>query len=252
MIWLLKKIWGIYWYTIFIGIFLLWYPIIYITLSFPGLFKVANVIRIFWARLTFVLTILPWSIKYSEAYKKLRDDKTRTNGIVFTPNHSSYLDIPLFGLAIRGDFKFLAKKELAHIPIFGKFIRTIDIPVDRKNIKEGMKSLSKAADALDKKTNVCIFPEGTTNNNGKKLLAFKRGAFKLAVEKQVPIVPVTFLDNFRLFLNDGKHIGHPGRVRVIVHDPIETKGMTEKDVPELSKRVKEIIQAELNKHYEDR
>lgn len=94
---LFKRIWAIYWYAVFIGIFLLWYPIIFITLSFPALYKYANKIRVGWARMTLILTLLPWSVHFSEGYKKFRRDKNRKTGVVYCPNHSSYLDIPLFG-----------------------------------------------------------------------------------------------------------------------------------------------------------
>ena len=76
--------------------------------------------------------------------------------------------------------------------------------------------------------------------------------FKLAIEKQVPIVPVTFLDNFRLFLNDGKHRARPGQSNVIVHAPIVTTGMTKKDLPALAEQVKQTIQTALDNKYESR
>ena len=162
------------------------------------------------------------------------------------------MDIPLFGVAIGGNMKFFAKKELTKLPLFGQLVAIADIPVDRSSRRESLKALINAGEALEEKVNLCIFPEGTTNNNGRQLMDMKMGAFKLAIEKQVPIVPVTFLDNFRLFLNDGKHRARPGRSNVIVHDPIFTTGMTKKDLPALAEQVKQTIQTALDNKYESR
>ena len=248
---LLKNIWGIYWYLIFIGVFFVLSPILFLMLAIAPLRKHVNWFRVQWGRLTFGLTLMPWKIQYAEAYKDLKKDKNR-KGIIFCPNHTSFMDIPLFGVAIGGNMKFFAKKELTKLPLFGQLVAIADIPVDRSSRRESLKALINAGEALEEKVNLCIFPEGTTNNNGRQLMDMKMGAFKLAIEKQVPIVPVTFLDNFRLFLNDGKHRARPGQSNVIVHDPIVTTGMTKKDLPALAEQVKQTIQTALDNKYESR
>lgn len=250
--WLFRKIWGIYWYIVFSLVFFCFVPILFITMYNPRWHQVGNWVRVQWARLTFGLTLMPWKVDISPKYKELRDDPSRKTGIIFTPNHTSFADIPLFGLAIRGNFKFFAKKELEKIPILGKLIANLDILVDRSNPRQSVLALRKAGDALDGRVNMCIFPEGTTNNKGSNLMSFKAGPFKLAIEKQLPIVPVTFLDNFRLFLNDGRHLAQPGVARVVIHDPIDTAGMSVDDITELSRKVHTIIQNELDKHYANR
>ncbi len=84
---------------------------------------------------------------------------------------------------------------------------------------------------LDKGHSILIYPEATISSFGK-LLPFKNGAFKLAIEKQVPIIPVTFLNSWKFLQNGGflKAHGKPGICRVVVHKPISTVGMTEKDL----------------------
>jgi len=246
-----KNIWGVYWYLVFIGTFFILSPILFIMLAVPPLRVGVNWFRLQWARITFILTLMPWQIKYDPAYKLLKKDKHR-KGIIFCPNHTSFMDIPLFGLSVGGNIKFLAKKELTKLPLFGLLVKWADIPVDRSNKRESKKALIRAGKSLEQKTNLCIFPEGTTNNNGLKVMNMKMGAFKLAIEKQVPVVPITFLDNFRLFLNDGKHRAMPGLTRVVVHEPIYTKGMTSEDIPQLAQKVKSVIQGQIDRYYESR
>ena len=94
-----------------------------------------------------------------------------------------------------------------------------------------------------------IYPEGTIADTGI-LRPFKNGAFKLAIEKQVPIIPVANLNNWKLLQNGGffKSLGRPGFSRVIVGEPIETKGMTEENLVDLRNQVRDFIQNELDKY----
>ena len=78
---------------------------------------------------------------------------------------------------------------------------------------------------------------------------FKSGPFRLVIEKQVKIVPVTLLDNWRLFPDDGKQLGMPGRTRAIVHEVIDPTGLSEKDTEQLKNRVYDIIDSALRKSY---
>jgi 1-acyl-sn-glycerol-3-phosphate acyltransferase len=99
---------------------------------------------------------------------------------------------------------------------------------------------------LQKGQSVFLYPEGTISSAGK-LRGFKNGAFKLAIEQQVPIVPITFLNNWKLLQNGGffKSHGRPGISRVIIHEPISTTGMTEDDLVSLRSKVHEIISNDL-------
>ena len=97
-----------------------------------------------------------------------------------------------------------------------------------------------------------MYPEGRTSRLAPRLLRFKNGPFKLAIEKKVPVVPVTFLDNWRLFPNDGKNYGKPGFTRAIVHTPISTDDLVIEDTEALKQRVFRIIEDTLKKEYESR
>lgn len=126
----------------------------------------------------------------------------------------------------------------------------LDIPVNRKSVTGAHKAFVDAGKKIDENLSVVIYPEGTIPANNK-MIPFKNGAFKLAIEKQVPIVPVVNLNNWWFLQNGGffKSNGRPGIPRIIVGDPIETKGLTDKNVNELKEKVFNFTQQELDKFY---
>lgn len=162
-------------------------------------------------------------------------------------NHSSYLDIIQMYNVIPRYFLFIGKYELLRWPLFNIFFRDMNIAVNRGNKVEAAKAFRKAAQAIDRGTSIAIFPEGTIPDYTPRMKPFKDGAFKLAIEKQVPIVPVTFIDHWRLF---GEPLelfarARPGIARAVIHDAVPTNGLSEPDLPMLRKRVYEIIEAPL-------
>ena len=136
-------------------------------------------------------------------------------------------------------------------PLFRYFFVYLDIPVNRRSITDAHKAFSIAGQKLDEGLSQVIYPEGTISNYGK-LKPFKNGAFKLAIEKQVPIVPVANLNNWWYLQNGGffKSNGRPGFPVIVVGDPISTRGLTEKNVGELREKVFTFIQGELDKFYD--
>lgn len=162
-------------------------------------------------------------------------------------NHSSYLDIIQLYNVIPRYFLFMGKYELLKWPLFNIFFKGMNIAVNRGSHTEAAKAFRKAAQAIDRGTSIALFPEGTIPACTPRMKPFKDGAFKLAIEKQVPIVPVTFVDHWRLF---GEPLelfarARPGIARVVVHDPIPTIGLRDADVPELRRRVYAVIEAPL-------
>lgn len=94
--------------------------------------------------------------------------------------------------------------------------------------------------------NLIIYPEGRIPHDAPKLkFPFKAGAFRIAIEKQVPIVPITLPDNLARFDLDN-FSGSPGKMRMFVHAPIETKGLSIEDIPALQQRVYDVISSQLN------
>jgi 1-acyl-sn-glycerol-3-phosphate acyltransferase len=153
------------------------------------------------------------------------------------------MDTVFFYGVFKEYFLFVGKGELLNWPLFGLFFRKMDIPVQRQNLRLAYNALIKAYEAIDAGHNIAIYPEGTVPMDSPKMGNFKNGAFKMAIEKQVPIVPVTWQSNF-LIMRDPSLVWEPSLPRiskVVVHPTISTKGMTLEDLPELRKRVFQTI-----------
>ena len=143
----------------------------------------------------------------------------------------------------------MGKYELLRIPLFKYFFIYLDIPVNRKSLTDAHKAVAKAGAKIDQGLSQVIYPEGTISESGK-LRPFKNGAFKLAIDKQVPIIPVVNLNHWHYLQNGGffKSFGRPGRPQIIVGEPISTIGLTEKNVPSLKEKVYTFISLELEKY----
>lgn len=239
----LRRLWVIYYYFIFGCIFILLYPFFILFLSHSRSHLFANHLRSLASRVLFPLTGIWCHIDY-----ELKLNKNEPH--IFCSNHTSHLDIPLFNIILNGmNYAYMGKAELAKIPLFNIFFKKLDIAVTRSSHRKSFDAYKKGADYLKNNVNLVIFPEGTSSEIAPELLKFKTGAFRLAIEMQVPIVPVTMLDNWRLFLDNGKYEGRPELTRVIVHKPIATKGMTSEDVENLKKKVFQTIDLTLQKYY---
>jgi 1-acyl-sn-glycerol-3-phosphate acyltransferase len=142
---------------------------------------------------------------------------------------------------------FMAKMELSKIPLFGIWFRTIDVPVKRESLRNSHEAFLKAGDKLDKGVSLLIFPEGRIPDNAPIMkYPFKLGAFKLAIEKGLPVVPVTIFDNTKRF-NVLTNFMSPGKMRMRVHAPIPTKDLTVDDAKALAETVFSIINKDLIK-----
>lgn len=223
--------------------FFLFFPAFFVLLQrekwFPLVFRLKKV----WAH----FIIWPLGIFY-RIENHMEFEKGRS--YVICPNHTSYLDIMLIYISIPSYFHTMGKAELLKVPLFRMFFKRMNIPVNRKSKVDSHRALIRAGCDLDNEVSVALFPEGTIHHTGPVMGRFKNGPFRLAIEKQVPIVPVTFLDNWWI-LPDDFHCrpGRPGIARVIIHEPIETKGMTDKDLELLKHRTYEIIDAPLRKRF---
>lgn len=243
---LFRFFWAVYFLVCFVVLFVLLYPAFIILLSKTKWYPAAHRLRGIWGAALMILTgILP-SVTFEE---KL--DKKGT--YVLAPNHFSYLDIVTVNVLLPVYFNFMAKSELAQIPVFGIFFRTIDIPVNRKSPQGSHKAFVEAGQRLKKGVSMLIFPEGGIGRQVPQMSPFKVGAFRLAIENNIPIVPITILDNYKRMYSGGlAEGGSPGRMRVIVHKPINVAGMTMEDIPELQQKVFKIIDAPLNEERKKR
>lgn len=229
--------------TWFVVPFVITYPFQAYLIRKPQWYRYVHGINRLWSAIFLRMFLAPLQVEW-----RMKHDPGQR--YIFTPNHSSYLDIPMMLRAIPGFLNFVGKSSLAKVPLWGKVYEKLYICVDRKNAVSSAKSYINSCRSLDAGRSLVIFPEGTIPPTaGNKLLGFKDGPFKLAIEKQLPVVPVTMPYN-QFFMPDLdgklKIRWHP--LKMIVHEPIETAGMTLKDLPVLKERVFHIIQQEIFKH----
>jgi 1-acyl-sn-glycerol-3-phosphate acyltransferase len=194
---------------------------------------------VIWSRLNALLTPVLVAVKGKEHI-------AANTSYVVIPNHQSYYDIFLIYGWLGLDIKWVMKKELARIPGLGFGSRKVGhIFIDRSNSKAAMESLHAARQKLVNGTSVVIFPEGTRSRTGQ-LIPFKRGGFKLALELKLPILPVTVINTRKVLPPDSLDL-MPGRVRMIIHPPVDLTGYDEKNMPELMQKVRSIIETPLDR-----
>lgn len=233
----LLRIWSVWFYILFIVFFLVIFPFHFLLLLINARWahNLSHRLNQLWG----VVILYPTGVWLKSENRKKVDPK----GVyIFAPNHSSYLDIPICNVSILTSFRFIGKAELNKLPLFGYMFKRLHIPVNRGSITDSYKSFVAAKEKLQEGTSVLVFPEGTIPDKKKvTLLRFKDGAFRMAIENQVPIVPMTILGADKAFPDDGTLLLYPTRVRVIYHDPIDTSGMTVDDAPALKRQVYAII-----------
>jgi 1-acyl-sn-glycerol-3-phosphate acyltransferase len=169
---------------------------------------------------------------------------------MFVANHLSMIDIMLVLMAVRNPFVFVGKRELEEIPVFNYIYRRAAILVDRENAKSRKNVYYGAQKKLDMGYSICIYPEGLVPHPDVYLAPFKNGAFSLAIQYQMPIVPITLPDCKKRFPFQFGHkywSGSPGVVRAIVHPAIETTGLTTNDVPKLKEKTFAFFRKQLRK-----
>lgn len=172
----------------------------------------------------------------------------KINGpVVFCANHTSYLDIVLSYYLFDIYFVYMGKAELKRAPLFNVFFEKMNILVERGSRVESHKAFLEADKRVKQGESVFLFPEGTIGKQVPKIREFKNGAFKIAIENQVPIVPVTFITNWKLLQNGGffKSNGRPGLALVKIHKPISTKGLSQDNLLSLKEQVYHIIEEPL-------
>lgn len=232
--WILYRIWFYILVTVPILVLL---PILVLSIVkeawYPYFFKLAR----FWAK--FILTGMGfrWMIKKEQIPES-------DQSYMFIANHTSMADIMLMLVSVKNPFVFVGKAELAKIPLFGFFYKRTCILVDRNSEKSRKAVFLRAQKRLKQGLSICIFPEGGVPDDDIILDDFKDGAFRLAISHQIPIVPMTFLDNKKRF-SFVFFSGGPGKMRVKIHPFLNTEGLTSKDAKNLNKQARSIIFNEL-------
>jgi len=156
-------------------------------------------------------------------------------------NHQSAVDPPIHAANLPVSVRFLAKKELFKVPIFGRAMRGVGmVETDRKAGIAGHRALNQQiARVMELEKSLIIYPEGTRTEDGH-LRSFKKGAFRIAIDNDLPVVPLTLYGAFEAWPS-GSRICHGGRVTIVIHEPIPTDDLNASDINDLRDRTREIM-----------
>lgn len=164
---------------------------------------------------------------------------------VFMSNHASNLDPPVIALTLKHTLRFVAKKSLERIPLFGLGIRLAKmIIIDRDDPEGSHDAINRAIKDLTGGISAFFFAEGTRSPDGS-LRKFKKGGVMLALKTGLPIVPITISGSFDLMPKHTARV-RPGIVKVIIGDPIDPSPYTEDDRDILLDRVRSVISSNLD------
>ena len=222
------------WFYILVALpIIVLFPILLLSISkdswYPFFFKLAR----FWAY--FILFGMGFNVKIE---REEVPDKNKS--YMFIANHTSMADIMLMLVSVKNPFVFVGKKELTKIPLFGFFYKRTCILVDRSSEKSRKAVFLRAQRRLESGLSICIFPEGGVPEEHIELDTFKDGAFRLAINHQIPIVPITFGDNKARF-SYTFFSGGPGRMRVKIHKFLSTEGLVIGDTRKLNEEARTSI-----------
>ncbi len=167
---------------------------------------------------------------------------------VIISNHQSQYDILALVTRLGIQFRWFAKKEVLKIPIFGYALyASRNIFLDRTNTASAIESINKGMDRLPRGAGVMVFAEGTRSDDGK-IHEFKKGGFMAAIIRKIPILPVT-VNGSRRILPKGDLVVKPGKIQVVVGDPIETDGYTTDTVQALMDKTRKVVMANFDPGY---
>jgi 1-acyl-sn-glycerol-3-phosphate acyltransferase len=232
-----QTILSIWAWLVFVVCVVLWFPVLAVVRLLTTPFDRGRYItgRIFRKIGPAMATLNPlWRFRYSGTMPK---DPRRP--FVVVSNHESFADILLIS-HLPWEMKWLSKAELFRIPIMGWMMWLAgDVPVKRGFGPSALEAMARCRQALDNRVSVMIFPEGTRSKTSE-LLPFKDGAFRLAIEAGVPILPLAVSGTATALRKHDWRFGRSdAEVRVL--EPVETAGLTLADVPALKSRVRDMI-----------
>jgi 1-acyl-sn-glycerol-3-phosphate acyltransferase len=228
-------LWRLWFYLLILLVIIIALPVLVVSISrkewYPFFFKLARL----WA------TVILYGMGFIP--KVVGPTPNKSTSYIFVANHTSMIDIMLMLYTIKDNpFVFIGKKELSKIPIFGFFYRRTSILVNRSNTQSRKQAIEAAQQRINEGLSICIFPEGGVPDDHSIILdEFKDGAFRLAVEHQIEIVPITFYDTKKRFSYDF-FSGSPGLLRVKIHSFVSPQGQDKKTLKNL---VRELMLQEL-------
>jgi 1-acyl-sn-glycerol-3-phosphate acyltransferase len=198
--------------------------------------------------------LYPYALFGARNWLRLSGVKVRVSGLehldprqsyVFVANHRSFLDTAALFYHLRRRIGIIAKKELLKVPIMGYGMGYVNImAIDRSNRHSAVETMRAATDRLRRGVSFGVFAEGTRARPGR-LLPFKKGAFYMAVEAGVPVVPVAIKHTDEL-MGKGTGAARPGTMEMVVLPPVSTEGFSaDADIKRLSEHVNALVAEEL-------
>lgn len=182
-----------------------------------------------------------------------KDTKVTVNGVenipkdsacVFIGNHQSYFDIPVLLAYANKPIAFIAKSEIKKVPYLNKWMDLMQCTfLERNNPRQSVQAMAEAVENVKKGYSLVIFPEGH-RSKGKPMQEFKPGSFKLAFRSEAPIIPVTIDGTSKLYEENGLRSAD---VRLTIHPPVPTKGLSREEQAAIPEKVRQIIEAALKK-----
>lgn len=237
---LLRFIWRVWFYVLFGLLLILGTPILLIVTAkekwYPLFFKTAQL----WAK----IILKGMGFRFTQ---EVLEETSPDKSYVFIANHTSMIDIMLMLAVVKNPFVFVGKTELSKIPIFGYFYKKTCILVDRSDLKSRQQVFKEAQRRIAQGLSICIFPEGLVPADESVVLHnFKKGAFRLAIDHNLPVVPLVFYDCKKYF-SYTFFSGSPGVLRVKKMPFFSTHDLDIGAEKELTKRAYDLIYQELIK-----
>ena len=191
-------------------------------------------------------TMLAVSLVRTEIINK--DKILRETSYIIISNHQSLYDIIALVTSLGIQFRWIIKNEILKVPIFGYGLyASRNIFIDRSNTASAIESINKGFDRLPKGVSVMVFAEGTRSPDGK-IHEFKKGGFVTAVRRKIPILPVT-VNGSRRIMPKGSLAMKPGKIQIVIGDPIDTSSYTNDTVQELIDKTHQVVIANFNMGY---
>ena len=239
----LQWIYCIYALLLFITIMLVLFPFILIASLFGRITGGNMIYRLcmLWGDLWFFFIFIFHRNHYEQPLDKNKQ-------YIFVGNHISYLDAPLIVKTLRRPIRALGKTEMAKVPVFGYVYKYAVVRVDRSNADNRAKSVRNMKSILKKGISIVVFPEGTFNLTGNPLKDFYDGAFRVAIDAQMPIKPFLFPDVYDRMNYHSLFSLTPGKNRAIFLEEIPVEGLTQKDLPLLKQKVYDLMDKKLREY----
>ena len=170
---------------------------------------------------------------------------------VIISNHQSLYDIPALMNGLGMQFRWIIKRELMRIPLFGYALyASRNVFIDRLKTKQSLQNINRALDRLPGGVSVMFFAEGT-RSAGKEIKKFKKGGFFMAVQRGLPILPITINGSAKVMPDKKSFAFYPGPIEVIVGDPIDTSDYSDSAINELVEKTRKAIISNFKPQYPD-